>query len=177
MGLARLVREHGEARARLDERAGHERVLPEHRRTDREHQVVAAQGVAQPVAGRRQVPGEQLVILREAGPGTEALLVDGRPEPLGQRHQGRPGVGVVGAGAGDQRGTLGAPHQGGELLDQRGVRGVCAHDAGRRGELVQPARRREPVVHRHDHQGRPAPGDGLVVGAPDGPRHVLRAHR
>ena len=32
-----------------------------------------------------------------------------------------------------------------------------------------------PVVHRHDHQGRPARGGRLVMGAGDGSGHVLRA--
>jgi hypothetical protein len=42
-------------------------------------------------------------------------------------------------------------------------------------DLVRLGRGRAPVVHRHDHDRRAAPGGGLVMGAADRPRYVLRA--
>ena len=74
--LGRVVADHRDHRAGLDERPGDERVLPEHRRADGEHDVVRRQHLAQARAVGRQVTGEQRVILREPGARAERLLED-----------------------------------------------------------------------------------------------------
>src|SRR2546430_5020161 len=50
---------------------------------------------------------------------------------------------------------------------------ICPQDAARGGAFASVARLAGPVVHRHDHESRPAPADGLVAGAGDRARHVL----
>ena len=125
-------------------------------------------------AGR--CPANSGVVLREAGARAEGLLEDRRAEALGERHERRPGLGLVGAGAHDQRGRLGRGEQVGERLDRRGVGRAGAEHARRRRQLVRLGRGRQPVVHRHDDERRPARGARLVPRARERARHVLRAH-
>ncbi len=58
---------------------------------------------------RRQVPGEQRMVLREAGAAAERLLPHGAAEVLGQRDQGRPALLAVGARADHDRRPRRAP--------------------------------------------------------------------
>ena len=121
MGLGGLVGDDRDARARRDERAGHEGVLAEHRGTDGEDEVVARERLAQARAVGRQLAGEGRVVLREAGARPEGLLPDGRAEALGEVDERRPRLGAVGARADDERRGTRLGDERRELLDRRRV--------------------------------------------------------
>jgi hypothetical protein len=135
---------------------------------------VAAERAPQPRAVGGQVAGEQRVVLREPGARAEGLLPDGRPEALGEVDERHPRLRAVGPRAHDEDGRGRVCEQRGELLDGGRIRGGRAEHAGGRRELGLLPRRREPVVHRDDHDRRAAARDGLVVGAGDRARHTLR---
>jgi hypothetical protein len=99
MGVLDVVGHEHDRRPRLDERPRFVGVLPEHRGAHHQHQVVAAQRLAQPGPAGREVAGEQRVVLREARARREALLPHRAAQPFGQPHQRGPGVHVVGVGA------------------------------------------------------------------------------
>ena len=139
--LGGIAADHRDDGARLDERARDERVLPEHGRADREHEVVGRERLAQADAVGRQVTGEERVILGEAGARAERLLPDRAAEPLGERDERLPGLGVVGAGPDDERRALGRRDQLGELRDDCGVGRARARA---RGAVPRARRPRRP---------------------------------
>ena len=132
---------------------------------------------AQPVARVGEEPGEQRMVLGEAGAGGERLLPHRRHELLGERHERGPRLRVVRARADDERRALGVLEQRDELLDRGGVGLRRVPQPLGRGDLQVVVGDRDPVVHRHDHERRPAVRAGCVVGAGDGARHVLGADR
>ena len=138
---------------------------------------MALQRLAQPAPAGGQVAGETGVVLREAGARPERLLPDRARQALGELDQGLPGGRVVGAGADHERGRLGLREQVGQLRDGGRLGRAGVDQPRRRGQLVRLARRGEPVVHRHDHERRPAARARLVPGPRQGARHVLRPHR
>ena len=135
-------------RAGLDERPGDERVLPEHRRADGEHEVVRRQRLAQADAVGRQVAGEQRVILREPGARAERLLPDRAREPLGQRDERLPGLGIVGACPDHERRARSAGDELGELGDgaARRRRELARRGAARRARPARPHRRAQSSI-------------------------------
>ena len=98
-----------------------------------------ASALPQAAAPGGQVPREQRVVLREAGPGGERLLPDRAPEPLGQLDQGGPGAGVVGVGARRPARARGPRRAGGQLVDRRRVGGRAAAQRGGRGDAASSA--------------------------------------
>ena len=133
-------------------------VLPERRRSDREHDVVRRQRLPQPRPVGGEVAGEEPVVLRKAGPAAEGLLPDGAPEPLGESDERLPGLGVVGAGPDDERRARRAVEEArraarrprGPLLAARTTTAAASPCSCVRLRLGV------PVVHRHDHEGRAA---------------------
>ena len=105
------------------------------------------------------------------------LLPDRAGEPLGERDDRSPGLAVVDPRAPDERRARRAVDELGELCDDRRIGGPRADDPARRGALSRRCGLGRPVVHRNDHERRPASGHGLVGGPCDGRRHALRAHR
>ena len=147
------------------------RVLAQRARADHEHGVEPAQDVTQAGAARRCEPGEQRMVLREPGRGAERLLEHRRAQPLGQRDQRRP----VRARSRDDRRPL--PEERRQRVHRLGRSRRGPHQPLRAEDLVRLRRGRGPVVHRHDHERRPAAALRRVEGADDRARHVLRAHR
>ena len=100
-----------------------------------------------------QMPGEERVVLREAGAGAEGLLPDGAAQPLGQPDERGQAAGVVDTGSDDERRALGAADQPRELATA-----PPSADCGRttrRGAARSPVGcLGGPVVHRHDHERR-----------------------
>ena len=143
VGVLDVVGDQRDRRAGVDERALLVGVLAEHRRADREHDVVAGQRLAQPGPAGGQVAGEQRVVLREAGAGGERLLPHRRRQPLGQRDQRGPGRRVVRVGADHQRGRARPRQQVGQLVERRGVR-RGARGAARRARRSRRRRRARP---------------------------------
>ena len=176
VGVLGVVGDQRDRRAGVDERALLVGVLAEHRGADGHHDVVAGQRLAQPRPAGGQVPGEQRVVLREAGARGERLLPDRGAQALGQRDQGGPGGGVVGVGADDQRRCVGAGQQVGQRVE-RGRVGVRPAVQLRRGGERRVVGGLGPVVAGHDHQRRPAAVVRLVPGPGDRARHVLRPGR
>ena len=176
VGVLEVVGDQRDRRAGVDERALLVGVLAEHRGADGQHDVVAGQRLAQPRPAGGQVPGEQRVVLREAGARGERLLPDRGAQALGQRDQRGPGGGVVGVGADDQRRRVGAGQQVGQRVE-RGRVGVRPAVQLRRGGERRVVGRLGPVVAGHDHQRRPAAVVRLVPGPGDRARHVLRPGR
>ena len=117
------------------------------------------------------------VILREAGAGAERLLEHRSGQPFGKGGERRPRLLVCGAGARDDRRRSGSVEKGGELGDRCLVGGPRAQDSAGGGVLALVVGLLEPVVHRDDDERRAARGCGLVPGAVDRARHVLRPHR
>ena len=115
----------------------------------------------------RQVAGEQRVILREPGARAERLLPDRAREPLGQRDERLPGLGVVGARPDDERRARARRRRAPRARRRRRRRRPRrAHDAARRGALVRLAGLGEPS--RPSARSRapgPLAGDGLVARA------------
>ena len=177
MDLVRVVAHERDPRVRLRERSGRIRGLTEDRRPDHEERVVRRELVAQP----RPVGGEDAriepVILREAGPGAEGFLEDGRHEPFGKVGDRRPGFPVVRAGPDHERRRARVGQKRYELVDRLLVGGSGPHDPLGRRILTLRIRPREPVVHRHDHDRRASVGRCLVRGPGDRTGHVLRADR
>ena len=130
---------------------------------------------AQPRAAGGEVAGEERMVLREARAGAEGLGPHRARQVLGQRHEGRPALGGVGAGADHERGRLRLLEQRGELVDGLGRGGARAQQALGAGHLVGLGRGGVPVVHRHDDQRGAASADRRVVGAHERPGHVLGA--
>ena len=91
--------------------------------------------LAQADAVGRQVAGEERMILREAGARAERLLPDRAAEPLGQRDERLPGLGVVGARADDERRARSPP-----AISSASSRDGLA--VGRRGRARRGAARR-----------------------------------
>ena len=85
VGLRGVLRDDGDARARLDERPFVIGVLPEGARPHDEEGVVGAEHLAQPRPPGRQVPGEARMVLREAGLASERLLPHRAAEALRER--------------------------------------------------------------------------------------------
>ena len=112
---------------------------------DREHEVVRRQRLPQARAVGRQVAGEQRVILREAGARAERLLPDRAREPLGQRDERLPRVGIVGARPDDERRARSA---GDSSASSATAPASAARDCARRGagaaRSSRLARRRQP---------------------------------
>ena len=97
MHLGRVAADHRDARARLDERALDERVLPERPARPRRARHHAARASR---AGARDRPAGALRTARdpgESGAGAERLLPDRAAEPLGERDERPPRLGIVGA--------------------------------------------------------------------------------
>ena len=176
VGVLGVVGDQRDHRAGLDQRARLERVLPEHRRAHREHEVVAGQHLPQAGPAGGEVPGELRVVLREPGAGGERLLPHRAAQPLGQRDQRRPGLGVVGVGSHHERRRRSRRRPARPARHHGRVDGRCAVQHRRRGgrDVVGG---RGPVVARHDHQRRAAAARRLVPGPGHRTRHVLRARR
>jgi hypothetical protein len=173
--LCGVLRDERHARAVGGEGARLVRVLAEHRRSHRDDDVVGGERLAQPPATRRQVSGELGVVLREAGPGAEALLPDRATELLRERDERIPRIWRIGACAYDERRRLRLLEQGSEPSDGLGIGRAGPQRPDRRGDLLPFRDRGEPVVHRHDHQRRSARGVGLVPRARERAGHVLGA--
>ena len=122
---------------RLDERAGVVGVLPKHRRSDGEHDVVGSERFPQtrPIGG--QVAGEEVMILRKPGPGAERFLPHRAAQPLGQRHERLPGLGIVGSGSDDERRAGRPGDELGEPLRRPGRHGSRSHDPTWSGSLIR----------------------------------------
>ncbi len=176
MDLVGVVAHDRDPRPRLRERSRRVRRLAEHRRADDQNRVVGREPLpqARPVGG--EDAREEPVILGKARPGAERLLEDRRDEPFRELGQRCPGLGVVGAGADDERGRSGTREEGDELVDRGRVRGGAPHDSGRRRVLALLVGGDAPVVHRGDHERRPAVGGRLVRRPPDRAREILRLH-
>ena len=177
MDLGRVPAHHRDTCSRLDERACHERVLPEDRGADGEHDIVRRERLTQPYPIGRQVTREEGVVLREAGAGAERLLPDRAGEPLGQIDERRPGVGIVRPRPDDEHRALCPGEEVRELRDDVLVHRPRAQDAAGRGPLGGIDGVRRPVVHRHDDDGGAVSRLCLVVGAGDRAGNVLGAHR
>jgi hypothetical protein len=160
----------------LGERSGRVRRLAEDRRAEDEERVKWLELVAEPRAIRRQDAGIEPVVLSEPGASAERFLKDRRHEPLGELGDRRPGLSAICAGADDERGCLRSLEERDELLDSSGVGGRGTYDPLRRRVLTLRVGASAPVVHRDDHNRRPAMRGRLVSGAPDRARDVLRAH-
>ena len=153
-----------------------EQVEPEGVGADGQHQVVRAQDVAHLAPAPGQVPGEQRMVLRKAGSARERLLPHRAAQPLGERDHPLPALAAVGAVAHHQGGGAGALDHLGQLADLgRRDRGGAHGALGPPGRVIVGGL--VPVAHRHHHQRRTALRLGLVVGARDGPGHVLGADR
>ena len=113
--LLGVVGDHGDARAGTDERTRLEQVEAKRAGADGDDEVVGVERLAQAPAAVVQVAGEQPMVLRESGAGAERLLEDGAAEALGERDRRGPAGGVVGPGAGDERGRGRRVDQVGEL--------------------------------------------------------------
>jgi hypothetical protein len=139
-GLGRIVGDVQQPQAGRQVRAGHVRVVPEHRRAHDQGHVVPGQLVGQRAHRERQSAYVQRVVFGERG-------------PLGRR--GGPDRGVQRLGERDRFGPSVSPRDG-RAVDQHGVGCVC-DDVG---ELAQPGRvGRDSGGERPDHGG---PGAGLV---------------
>ena len=119
--LGGILRDDGDDRSFLDERALRVGVLAEGGSTDYEDDVVAGERLAEPGAVGGEVARVERVRLREAGARAEGLLPDRRGEALGERGERGPRLRIVGSGAGDERRRLGLLEQLRELLDRSGV--------------------------------------------------------
>ena len=178
MQLFRVVCDDREPRPRLGQAAGRVAGLTERGAADHEDRVVGGEPFSQGSPVRREGAQVQPVILRKAGAGTERLLEDRGDQALGQPDQGRPGLFVVRACADHDRGRLRVGQEGGDRVDRCGSRLRRPVDrAGRRRRLAFLVGRLVPVVHRNDHERRPAPGRGRVVGALDRAGDVLGSDR
>ena len=121
MHLGRVLADHDDRGAGLDERPRREGVLPERRRADRDHEVVRLERLAEARPVGSEMPREQPVILREPRPSAERLLPDGARQALRERDHGRPRVRVVDPGTGDERRKRGTLDELGELCHDGGV--------------------------------------------------------
>ena len=126
-------------------------------RADDEHDVVRRERVAQPGAAGGQVPGEQRVVLREAGPGAERLLPDrgrrgARPARTSAAQPAAPSAPAPTTIAGRVGLRRAASASASTAAGVGGARSAAA----RCGPSVSCGSRRgrEPVVHRHDHDRR-----------------------
>jgi hypothetical protein len=176
--LVRVVADDGDRGAGGGEPARGEPGLAEDRGADDEQCVVGRERLAEPgpVGGEHTLI--RRVVLRKPGAGAERLLEDGRAQLLDELHERRPRIGVVGAGAHDERRPTGARKERGERVDGHRVgRGRSQHGAARGRGLAVLVRRLEPVAHRNDHERRAASRGGRVVGALDRSGHVLRGGR
>ena len=176
MHLRGVLAHDRDLRPGLDERAWYERILPEHGCTHGEHGVVGRERLTDPYPVGRQVARELSVVLREARTRAERLLPDRAGQPLGESDEGDPGIWIVGSGTHHEHGAFRAGEEACELRDGGLVRCLRPDDAAGRSTLARIGRLRGPVVHRHDHDGRPSACRRLVVGAGDRAWHVLGAH-
>ena len=172
--LLGVLRDHREPGSGVHERALVVRVLAERAGADDQHRVVGRERLPQPRAARRQVTGEQRVVLREARRAAERLLEHGAVQAA--RRASEAAAVPVRAGPGDDR--------------------------GRTVERAPPARRRRPDRRRRERSSRcgpstscgsgasavqssigtitsagPRPVTRLVIGTDDRARDVLRARR
>ena len=115
--------------------------------------------------------------MREARPGAEGLLEDGRDQALRELDERHPRLGLVGAGPDDECRRAPALEERRQLFHRRVVDRARSQHAAGRGVLALRLGFLQPVVHRHDDDRRAPRRRGLVVGAIDRTGHVLRADR
>ena len=114
--LGRVVADERDARALLGEAARRPRGLAERARSDaRGRRRTAASRSRRRGRSAGRTPANRRMVLREAGAGTEGLLEDGCDEPLRQLDERLPRLGLVGAGADDERRRASALEEGREL--------------------------------------------------------------
>ena len=176
MQLFRVVGDDREPRPRLGQAAGRIAGLTETRGRRPRGSCRRGRAFAQGGPVRREGAQVQPVILRKAGAGTERLLEDRARPGARPARPGPPRTRVVRACADHDRGRR--SRRPGRRRGRRPLREPPPPPGGR-GRPPPPARaprrRLVPVVHRNDHERRPAPGRGRVVGALDRGRDVLGA--
>ncbi len=178
MHLVRVVADHGDPRSRRGEASRGIRRLAEDRRADDENRVVRLEPLPQPPSLGGQHAAEQPVVLRKSRAAAERLLEDRSHEALGQLHERCPRLLVIRPRTDDERRGLRLCEKGHESIDRLGrCSDAAPHGPRRSGRLTLLVGRLLPVVHRHDHERRPALRLRRVERALDRSRNVLRERR
>ena len=173
-GLLRIVREMEELRALGQESAAGMDVISEHRCADHYDHVVAGQPVGERLAQRRQEPGEQRVVLREAAAPGHRALPDRGVETLGELDRERPRTVLVHGSTDHQRRTTARVQRVGQAIERAGVGGKLDIDL----TWLDRVRLHLPVIFGNRYEHRAArPLQGGMDGLGDRGGHVLAACR